>query len=1017
MPFFHDGSSNAERLRPRREHAVRGLLLGEVRSPLFLLLPLLVYAGAAVGQEAAAIPPSEFEGKPIRRIDFDPPSQPMSRDELDRLLPFHIGDPLHTDAVRGALDKLYATGRYSDISIDAQPDGDGAALRIATEFNFFVGKVTIDGASDPPNRNQLLTAAKLELGAPFVPADMTQAVENMETRLRANGLYHSHIQYRLDRNPSTEEVGIVFDLDTGPRARFDSVNLTGKFMRPRDEIVRVTRWRRGLGPILFPGWREATENRVQTGVERVRQNFQKNDRLLAAVTLSRLDYHELTNTVTPTLAINNGPLIEVTVTGASLSRGKMRQLLPIYEERTIDRSLLVEGNRNLVDYFQSQGFFDAQSDFQQESGENEIETIAYLVNRGERHKLTGIEIDGNHFFTDATLRERLSIREAGWFRFRNGHYSQKLRDQDRDSIRDLYRANGFRDVSVLAMTVDNYRGRRDELGVRFEIREGEQWFVDKLTLTGVSDDDAKYLKGVLESTDGQGFSDANIAADRDTVLTYFLNNGYPNVTFDWNETPGSASNRVNLEYVVKQGERLYVRGVLVRGLDATNPSLVSRRILVKPGEPVSQTEITQSQQKLYDLGVFARVQTALQNPDGDETDKYVLFGIDEANRYSFTMGVGAELARIGGGVTTLDNPAGVTGFSPRVSVGISRLNTFGLAHTASLQGLVSTIEQRALATYLIPQFTGNENLAVTLSALFDNSRDVPTFSAHRREGSIQLSQRLTRANSLQYRFTFRRSTLSDVKIFSGLVPLLNQPVRVGLVSMSFIQDRRDNSTDTHRGMFNTIDAGISLPQFGSETDFTRVLFRNSTYHPIGKDFVIARTLQFGYMQRLAGLNPIPLAELFFSGGSSTQRAFPDNQAGPRDPETGFPIGGQALLFHSTEFRFPLYGDNVGGVIFHDMGNVYSNINSISFRFHQENNQDFNYMVHAIGFGIRYRTPLGPIRVDLSYSPNPPKFVGLTGNLSDLLTCNPANPNPTPMCQAVPQSINRFQFHFSLGQTF
>jgi len=231
---------------------------------------------------------------------------------------------------------------------------------------------------------------------------------------------------------------------------------------------------------------------------------------------------------------------------------------------------------------------------------------------------------------------------------------------------------------------------------------------------------------------------------------------------------------------------------------------------------------------------------------------------------------------------------------------------------------------------------------------------------------------------------------------------------VGIYSMTFIQDRRDDPVNSHRGIYNTVDVGIALRQFASQTDFTRLLWRNTTYHPIGKDIVIARSLQFGYIQRLGGPAEIPLAERWFSGGSTSDRAFPDNQAGPRDPKTGFPLGGNALLFHSTEVRFPLIGDNLGGVLFHDMGNVYDNIQDVSFHFRQRNLQDFNYGVQAVGFGIRYHTPIGPLRADFSFSPNAPRFYGYAGTYEQLI-----------LNQGVlmTQKINLFQFHFSLGQTY
>jgi outer membrane protein insertion porin family len=120
----------------------------------------------------------------------------------------------------------------------------------------------------------------------------------------------------------------------------------------------------------------------------------------------------------------------------------------------------------------------------------------------------------------------------------------------------------------------------------------------------------------------------------------------------------------------------------------------------------------------------------------------------------------------------------------------------------------------------------------------------------------------------------------------------------------------------------------------------------------------------------------------------------------------------------TEVRFPLIGDNIKGVLFHDMGNIYTDVGSISFRASQRNLQDFNYMVHAAGIGIRYRTPIGPVRVDLAYSINPPSFLGFKGTTLDLLQCNPSSTGPLPsVCTPVQQTISHFQFFFSIGQTF
>jgi outer membrane protein assembly factor BamA len=255
---------------------------------------------------------------------------------------------------------------------------------------------------------------------------------------------------------------------------------------------------------------------------------------------------------------------------------------------------------------------------------------------------------------------------------------------------------------------------------------------------------------------------------------------------------------------------------------------------------------------------------------------------------------------------------------------------------------------------------------------------------------------------------------STLKIEPLLIPLLSQPDHTGMLTAGLIQDRRDDPINAHRGIYNTIDFGFSGHFLGSTRNFVRFLGRNSYYKSLRPHLILASNTIFGWIPLLtvpAGIprdQALPLPERFFGGGGNSMRGFPDNQAGPRDPLTGFPIGGNALFFHSTELRFPLIGNNIDGVLFHDCGNIFSTLGKMSFRVTQKNLADFNYMVHAVGFGVRYRTPIGPIRVDLAYSINPPSYLGLQGSFQDLLF----GTAPT-----VRQNVSHFQFFISIGQAF
>ena len=615
--------------------------LGNVR-PLVPLILVLVCTIPSLAQNFTGDPSPDMEGRTVTRIDFDPAVQPLPGEELDRrMLPLKTGAPLRIGDVRMAIQALYDTGRFKDISVDAEPDGDGVLLKIATEFTYFVSRVTIDGAAEPPNREQIVAATKLELGGPFQEAQMALAVQNIQERLRANGFYHPQVTYQADRNSATEEASIFFEIHTGNRARFDGVNLLGKFSRTPESVIRQTGFHRGLGPLMLPGWRELTEPRVQAGLGHVQDSFQKGDHLEARVTLGQLNIHDDTNRVTPTLQIEEGPIIDVSVPGVKISKGRLRQLIPIFQERAVDRGLLVEGQKNLLDYFQSQGYFDAQlvepEQTEPSPGHTVIEFGAML---GSRHKLVNIDITGNRYFDSReALRERLSMTPATFIRHNRGSFSQGLLDGDIATLLDLYHANGFPDAMITSMKLDDYKGKMGDLSVRLEVTEGAQRLINSLVLDGVADADARYLRSVLESAAGQPFSESTIATDRDSVLSYFFNDGYSDATFDWTQTPSLTPNRVDLKFVVKPGTRQFVRRVLVRGLDNTRAALVANRISLSPGDPISQSKIADIQQKLYDLGIFSKVQTALQNPDGEEDQKYVLFQLNEASKYWLVVGV------------------------------------------------------------------------------------------------------------------------------------------------------------------------------------------------------------------------------------------------------------------------------------------------------------------------------------------------------------------------------------------
>jgi outer membrane protein assembly complex protein YaeT len=978
----------------------------------FALLHWVIYACLSIVSIRAAdlAPASEYEGKPIAEIRFDPVQQPVVRAERARLLPFQPGMPLHLAEVQAAIKRLYATGEYSNIEVEAQPAANGVVVVIHTTEQWFVGPVEVHGSiKTPPNAGQLANATRLALGTPYDDSDLGGATDNIRDLLQRNGLYRAKIEPQVSRDAEHQDMILDFHVDAGKRARLSLPQIDGDTKIGAAILAKAAKYKGWFR------WKPATEENTQRGLYNIRKKYEKQDRLTASVTLDHTDYLAEQNRVRPTITADGGPRIKFLTEGAKISKGKLEEYVPVFDEETVNRDLLVNGARNLRDYYQNEGYFDVQVDFSSKEVTSDLRDITYSIGLGERHKVVKVDIVGNRYFKTSDISDRIYIHKAGFIQLRHGRYSDSFAKRDADAIAALYHANGFQDCKVAVEAQDDYQGRKGDVAVTIRIDEGRQYLVSAVNVEGMERPDRATILALLAEQPGQPYSQDSIAIDRNYLLELYQSEGYPDVTFDYSASP-AGPDRMAVTYRIKPGEPRYVRDVVIYGLHRTSMRIVKPTILLQPGDPLSWTRMGVMQRRLYNLGVFDKVDMAIQNEQGETENKYVLFHMVEGHLYDMAVGFGAEIAQIGGSSSSLNNPAGTTGFAPRADFEISRLNLWGLGHSLNFKSRYSTLDRQVSLNYLAPRFRNVNGQNISVTALYDNIRDVLTFTGRRVEGSVQLSQRHSKATTFLWRYTWRDVSVNstDLKINPELIPIVSQAARVAMIGGNVIQDRRDDPVNAHRGVYNSFDLALVDRIFGGNKNYTRFLGRNSFYKQVKTNWVLASNTVFGWIHPFglpSGETPfdyVPLPEHFFGGGSTSMRGFPDNQAGPRDLVTGFPLGGDALLMHQTELRFPLLGENINGVLFEDMGNVYTDLSSISFRVHQNGYQDFDYMVHAAGFGIRYRTPVGPLRIDLAYTLNPPTFYGLKGTYDQLLFGG---------ATSTIQSVGHFHFFISIGQAF
>jgi outer membrane protein insertion porin family len=1007
--------------------------------------------------QAGAQSGSEWQGLVVRSISFEGvPAQRLA--PLPDHLPLAVGSTFSSDKLQQSLRQIYATGLFDNVQVEGSRAGDGVNLVFRGEPRWFIGRVSVDGAKGATVNTQLERASQLAAGTRYTKAKMDRALEQMQRTLAESGFNAPKITQELERHDDDQLVNIAFHVVSGPQARVGAVELSGDPGFTTGEFRRYAHLRPGSHVD------HDTNNRALDGALK---HYRKQERLEAEIKLDAQPYVTATNRTNFHFQANQGPVVKVLVEGASLPAERIKRLIPVFEEGSVDDDLLNEGNRRLRDYYQRLGYFDVKVDHRQQTADTQRVVIVYSVELGERRRVAKVSVEGNHYFDAGTLENLLSVHAATSFD-RHGVYSQALVAADVSAIEAVYQNNGFSKVKVMPQIDPGQAGGQTNappgspaaLVVVYRIDEGPQQRVGTLSIEGAEHVNVAKLTPLLNTAPGQLLSPQNLAGDRDTLLTEFLSRGFDHARVDVAASPEEAdAAKVDVVFKVTEGQQIFVRKVLLSGLHYTRPDTVARAVTIHAGDPLNQTALLETQRNLYEFALFNEIETAVENPTGGEAEKTVLIQATEARRWVLTYGLGFE-AQTGQPVNNCEgivsagqkcNPAGKTGVSPRVIGDLTRNNLFGREQSASLRATYGLLEQNINLLFQNPHFYGDRDFGLTFTGGYANSEDVTTYVASKLDAGMRWTEHfskparwLSKANTLIYEFDFRRVKVasSSLQVWPGAITLLSEAQRVGGPGLTWIRDTRDSPLDTHRGTYTSFQEFLSEEHFGAQAEFNRVDVSNSSYYGFDKGrWVLARNTRYGQERAFGDGNDqlIPLPERIYAGGPVSLRGFSVNAAGPRDPQTGFPIGGAGALINSTELRMPppmlpWLGDTVSFVLFHDMGNVFTNASDAwpsALRVRQPDRKacetpeapgstpdgprtstgqqgkcSFNYFSHAPGLGVRYHTPVGPIRLDFSYNLNPPIFP-VTYNYS----IQPADGAPHV------SEASHFNFFFSLGQTF
>jgi len=909
----------------------------------------------------------------------------LVQQKLVPLLVQYEGEPFSKAKVDQSVEVLKREGLAKEVAIDIRPDPDGVRLILVLQPAMYFGIFEFPGAGRFAYSRLLQVSDYPPRGA-FNERD----IENTQTLLvkffRQNGYFEAEVKPQLQTDTVHGLVNVIFQITLNRHAKFGTVILKGVSSAQDHELQNALHSVRARvrGAAIKQG-KPYSFRTLQKATQYLEGQLIKRNYLGSRVQLAGAEYDHDTHRATIHFDVTPGPLVHVSIEGARLSSRARRKLLPIYQQAGLDPELVQEGRRNLISNFQSKGYFNVSVESRIEPAADS-QKISYLITKGPRHKVSKVEISGNRGIPSKNLFSHVAVEKARIPFFSHGKFSDKLVRTSVANLKRVYQAEGFSTVQITPEVHET----NGNVTVNFRVNEGPQDVVESFHLEGNQAVPQSVLapKG-LRVAEGQPYSTKRVDQDRNGIVAQYLRMGYLNASFKASvRETAKNSHRLDVTYSITEGPRVTVDSIVTLGRKVTRQSLVDRATRLATEQPLREDDLFKAENQLYTLGIFdwAQIDPRRQITTQDQED--VLVKVHESRRNEIRYGFGFEVINRGGsvpggtvavpGLPPVGLPSSFktsekTFWGPKGTFQYTRRNFRGLGETISLAALGARLVQRGSASFADPYFIGTRwSSTFTLSG--ERNSENPIFSARLGNFNFQLQRPLNPDATQQLILSYG---LQQTQITNLLIPDLIPPddrnVRLSILGATYSRDTRDSPLDAKKGIYETAELSINPAVLGSNVSFARLRGQVAYYKNIGKDVIWANSLRIGMQQPFAG-SRVPLSELFFSGGGSTLRGFPLNGAGPQrqvpvcgnpaDPSTcsfiQVPVGGKQLFILNSEFRIPVpLKKGLGVAAFYDGGNVFQHVGF----------SDFSSYTNTVGIGLRYATPVGPVRIDVGHNLN------------------------------------------------
>jgi len=908
------------------------------------------------------------------------------------LIETQVGELLSIADVRESITHLTSLTRYEDVQVYQEPAGNGVRLRYVLFPIHAVDRVEFRGMIGLPE-GDLRRAVTERFGAAPMASRAPDVVRALQLVYRDRGYLQPRITPRLELTHNPDRASMVFDIDSGTRVLIQRI----EFDTESDDRAVLTSARLRVGQ---PYDAAVVLEQLQKYETTLRgQGFYE------ARATSSVDFAE--NGAVVRISVDRGPHVSVAFSGDPMPEADRDRLVPIRAEGSADEDLLEDSTRAIEDYLHERGYRDAMAPYVRDETPGEL-TIRFTITRGPRYLVDDVSITGNMAIPTADLAPIVRLKSGDLF-------VQATLDGAVAEIRTTYRGRGFTramvmpGVAVLPARAGAEANEDRRVQASIDITEGPRTLVGTVEITGniVLGDDR--LRTMLTVVPGRAYAEVEVASDRDRIDLEYRNLGYENIVVEPRVMLADGDTRANITFTVREGPQVIVDHVIIVGNRRTSASTIQRELTLKPGQPLGYAARIESQQRLSALGLFRRVSiTELQHESEPRRD--VLVQVEEAPPPTISYGGGLE----GGARLRPTGPGGQAEehfeLAPRGSFEIGRNNLWGknrsvdLFTRASLKSRDIVVtdtgvrlatpaagsgygfnEYRVLGTYREPKVF-NTRADLLLTGILDQAIR-STFNFRTREVRAEAGWRLARWYSMSGRYSFQHTKLFD-QVFTPddnpvLIDRIFPRVRISKFSHSMIRDTRDDLLDPARGTFFALTNDVAARAIGSEVGFAKTFAQLFDYYrlPVARRIVLATAVRIGAARGFSRTVPqvanpdgsvtpgtvedLPASERFFAGGDTTVRGFSLDRLGTLETisKSGFPTGGNGEVVLNAELRVTA-AKGFAGVMFLDAGNIFLHASDLSV----------TDLRPAAGFGVHYRSPVGPIRVELGFNLRPRELV-------------------------------------------